>query len=221
MFAIGLAAGASTLLLGFASVQQVRAQSPAPDWQIVAGGKMAFDVASVKQDTAAMTPQTVSSNFPLGPGNMYTPNGGLFTATNYPLVSYIAFAYKMGTYQLKTLMPQLPKWVTSDRYDIQARASGNPSKDQMRLMMQALLADRFKLAIHTETQQLPVFALVLVKPGKTGPQLQPYPDSSPCDTSAATGTNSPPGPPATVAGVFPLFAEGMPEWNRACPAAST
>jgi uncharacterized protein (TIGR03435 family) len=191
---------------------------PPPQWQIDAGGKMEFDVVSVKQDTAPMSPQTVSSNFPLGPGNMYTPNGGLFTATNYPLISYIAFAYKLGTFQLTALVPLLPKWAMSDRYDIQARASGNPGKDQMRLMMQALLADRFKLAIHTETRQLPVFALVLVKPGTTGPQLRPYPDGSPCDTSAPTGTNTiPQGPPAMVPGGFPVICGGYAGMQPSVP----
>ena len=50
-------------------------------------------------------------------------------------------------------------------------------------MMQALLADRFKLAIHYETKQLPVYALVLDKPGKLGPHLQPHPEDSPCSTA--------------------------------------
>jgi len=201
-----------------AAAQTSVATAAIPQWQIDAGGKLAFDVASVKQDTASMSPQTVSSNFPLGPGNMYTPNGGLFTATNFPLVSYIAFAYKLGTYQLTALVPQLPKWVMSDRYDIQAHASGNPGKDQMRLMMQALLADRFKLAIHTETRQLPVFALVLVKPGTTGPQLRPYPDGSPCNTSAPTGANLPSkGPPATIPGGFPTICGGYADMQASVP----
>ena len=44
----------------------------------------------------------------------------------------------------------------------------------MRLMVQALLANRFQLAVHTETRELPVFALALVKPGKMGPRLLPH-----------------------------------------------
>jgi uncharacterized protein (TIGR03435 family) len=49
-------------------------------------------------------------------------------------------------------------------------------------MMQSLLAERFKLSVHTDTRQLPVFALVLAKAGKTGPQLQPYSGNPPCYT---------------------------------------
>ena len=50
-----------------------------------------------------------------------------------------------------------------------------------RLMMQSLLADRFKLAVHFETREVPVLALVLVKPGRTGPRLRPHGDGLACD----------------------------------------
>jgi uncharacterized protein (TIGR03435 family) len=66
-------------------------------------------------------------------------------------------------------------------------------------MMQVLLADRFKLAMHHETRQLPMFALVLDKPGKVGPQLQPHPADSPCPTAAPPPDSLSP----TVAGGFP------------------
>jgi uncharacterized protein (TIGR03435 family) len=148
---------------------------------------------------------------------MYTPNGGLFTATNFPLTDYLAFAYKITSFQVQTQVSGLPKWAAMDRFDIQARAEGNPMKDQMRLMMQALLGDRFKLVIHYETRRLPVFALVLDKPGKTGPQLQPYPDGSPCDPSIPTGTNSAPGPRQPVAGGFPAICGGYAAMQASVP----
>ena len=63
----------------------------------------------------------------------------------------------------------MPKWVTIDTFDIEARApNSNATKDRMRLMMQSLLTERFHLAAHFEAQTLPVFALVLAKPGKLG-----------------------------------------------------
>jgi uncharacterized protein (TIGR03435 family) len=176
-----------------------------------------IEIASVKQDTASPSQETVSANFPLGPGNMYSPNGGLFRATNFPLFTYISFAYKMGSYQESALRPTLPKWVTSNRYDIEAHAQGNPSKDQMRLMMQALLAERFKLAIRTETRQLPIFALVLDKPGKMGPRLKPYPDGSPCDPSALAAARTAVGPPQTVAGGFPIICGGYAAMEPTAP----
>jgi uncharacterized protein (TIGR03435 family) len=66
-------------------------------------------------------------------------------------------------------------------------------------MMQALLADRFKLALHHETKQEPVLALVLDKPGKLGPHLQLHPPDQACPTTVpARG-----GPIPTIAGGFP------------------
>jgi uncharacterized protein (TIGR03435 family) len=179
------------------------AQSPTPQWQIDAGGKMEFDVASVKQDTAAPSPSTRNSNIPLGPQDAFSPTGGLLSSTNWPLSQYMVFAYKLTPAQFEAVQSALPKWANSDRYDIQARASGNPTKDQFRLMMQALLADRFKLAIHYETKQLPVMALVLDKPGKLGPKIQPHPSDAPCSTA--------PLPPGAALGAIPTVAGGFPE----------
>jgi uncharacterized protein (TIGR03435 family) len=81
---------------------------------------------------------------------------------------------------------------------IEAKADGNPTKDQMRLMMQSLLADRFKLAVHFETQEQPVLALVPIKEGKTGPRLRPHAEGLACDakwTAPAdrTAASVPPG----------------------------
>jgi uncharacterized protein (TIGR03435 family) len=112
---------------------------------------------------------------------------------NHPLVTYIEFAYKMAESQELLLLPQLPKWVTTDRFDIQASVQGNPTKDQMRLMMQSLLADRFKLAVHYENRQVPVYALLMETPGKLGPLLQQHADDSPCSTTPWV-----PSPPLTA-----------------------
>jgi bla regulator protein blaR1 len=156
-------------------------ESPVPQWQIDAGGKMSFDVASVKEDTVAGQ-QNRKVNVPFY-GDAYSPNGGLFSATNYWLQQYIAFAYKLSLTQAIAL--ELPKWAQEKRFDIQARSAAGITKDQMRLMMQALLADRFQLKAHFETKPTHVYALLLVKPGKTGPNLQPHSDDPPCPDPSA------------------------------------
>jgi uncharacterized protein (TIGR03435 family) len=69
-------------------------------------------------------------------------------------------------------------------FDIEAEAPGNPTLDQKRLMLQSLLADRFKLVLHHENRQLPVYALVMVSSGKPGPQLQPHTADTSCDAFA-------------------------------------
>jgi uncharacterized protein (TIGR03435 family) len=68
----------------------------------------------------------------------------------------------------------------SEHFDVEARPEGNPSVEQLELMRQSLLADRFKLAAHYETRKLPVFALVLTKPGKLGPGLTQHSDAVKC-----------------------------------------
>jgi uncharacterized protein (TIGR03435 family) len=163
---------------------------------------MTFDVASVKRNTASLSVRPWNGlasrpmsyvNFPLDAGDLYTSDAGFLMTEGLELADYINFAYKLKPYQGRFL--QLPKWAATERYDIQARADSKPTKDQMRLMTQSLLADRFKLAVHWETRQLSVFALVLSKPGKTGPQLRPQSDDQPCADS---------GPPPTASG-RPLF----------------
>src|SRR5580692_111897 len=109
------------------------AQSPdVPDWQTAAGGKLSFEVASVKP-SAAFKPPT----FPLDSGNAVT-QGGRFSA-GMKLLTYITFAYKLDTTsdQRAAMLAQMPKWADADFFQIEARADGNATKDQMRLMMQS------------------------------------------------------------------------------------
>ena len=196
--AIGAVTVIGHLVFVLVNAPLVRAQSSVPDWQTAAGGKMAFEVASVKQNTTGQPAR--NSNISFGASVVFTPTGGLLSASNIPLIQYLIFAYKIAADRAQAVTSQLPKWANSDRYDIEARAANsNPTKDQMRLMMQSLLADRFKMAIHYETRQLPVFALVLDKPGKLGPQLQLHSEDSPCSTAVPAA-----GPQPTVAGGFPL-----------------
>jgi bla regulator protein blaR1 len=137
---------------------------------------MAFEVASVKLSKGAFVPPTV----PLNSGDGYSATGGYFRA-DFPLSVYIEFAYKIWpTPQSREMFAHLPKWVTTDRYSIDARAAGNPTKDQLRLMVQSLLADRFQLAAYFATEQVPVFVLTVVKDGKLGPKLIAHADGRPC-----------------------------------------
>lgn len=155
-----------------------QAVTPIPQWQTAAGGKMTFEVASIrpsKPDT--FTPP----NFALSSDDSYLSTGGIFNA-DFPVATYIEFAYKLNPDQGRLMRASLPKWATTDAFEIHARSENqNPTKDQMRLMVQSLLADRFKLTFHFEAQQVPVLALTLLKPGKTGPNLRPHTDGPPCD----------------------------------------
>jgi len=176
---------------------------------------MVFDAASVSQNTTAPSPYDEGSNFPLGPGDVYFPNGGRFRATNFPLIAYLEFAYKITDNQEQFLLSQLPNWVTTTGFDIHATAQGNPTKDQMRLMMQSLLADRFKLRVHYETRQVPVFALLVDLPGKLGPLLQRHADDSPCSTTPRSP--APTAPPETIDSRFPATCGGILGMNPSAP----
>ena len=66
-----------------------------------------------------------------------------------------------------------PAWIDSDRFDINARAEGEPGPTQMRTMLRALLADRFKLVAHTETREQPIYVLSPAgSDRKLGPNLR-------------------------------------------------
>jgi uncharacterized protein (TIGR03435 family) len=200
---------ASPLRAQSAGGQASSSRSPTAQWQADAGGKMAFDVASVKINKSSDDVRSYS-NVTMDPGNEDPPNGGLFSATNFLLNVYVAFAYKIAPNQIQSLLSQMPKWATAEKFDIQARAEGNPTKDQMRQMMQSLLAERFKFVAHNETRQLPVFAVVLAKPGKTGPGLRPHLDDPPCaEPARPSAPESAPAAPAKASSDFPAVCDAF------------
>lgn len=189
--AAAIASVATPFFVGILNAPAVRAQN-ATDWQTKAGGKMAFEVASVKPSKGAVVP----SNLSLTPWDDYSATNGRFRA-DAALSTYIEFAYKLWLNDLQSReFSHLPKWVATDRYSIEARAaSGNPTKDQMRLMVQSLLADRFRLAAHFEAREVPVFDLRLAKAGQPGPKLISHADGPPCDKPGTSPGEGLPGFP--------------------------
>ena len=140
---------------------------------------MEFEVASIRPgDPDKFMPPTIN----LSVEDTSIPPGGRFFA-DFPLRIYIEFAYKvlLTGEQEKAIVAHLPNWVATQPFVIEARAEGNPTKDQMRLMMQSLLADRFKLALHFETRVQPALALVLAKSGVPGPRLRLHAQGLACD----------------------------------------
>jgi bla regulator protein BlaR1 len=177
----------SVLLNVQATAPSPSGQPTVPDWQKAAGGKMEFEVASIRQNNGKFVPPNFAMN---PPDDSYVPTGGLFIA-DYPVGVYIEFAYKFwpSNEQRQAMLAHLPKWVAADSFEIRARAEGNPTKDQMRLMMQSLLAERFGLVVHFETQETPVLAMTLVKPGKLGPKLRPHDEGPSCDVAVSNPTS--------------------------------
>ena len=174
---------ATVFFVGAPAVAQTTASAAAPQppaWQAAAGGHMEFEVASIHLGEPG---KFIPPSFGLNIEDERLPPGGHFKA-GFTLPVYIEFAYKLmlTPEQSDAVLAHLPAWVRSQPFVIEAEAPvPNPTKDQMRLMMQSLLADRFKLAVHFETKDTPVLALVLAKPGVTGPRLLPHEQGLPCD----------------------------------------
>src|SRR6266403_4039057 len=137
----------------------------------------AFDVVSVKPNKSDSGMVRI----------MAKPDG--YSASNVSLKMLIQAAYGIR----EDLISGAPSWADSARFDIDAKVAGSDvdalkklTPEQRRLILQPLLADRFKLKIHTETKQLPVYELVLAKGGS---KLK---EATPGDTYA-TGLKGPDG----------------------------
>ena len=167
---------------------------------LIAGGVVAlaaqepafnFEVATLKQNKSGER----------GGGIRRLP-GGRVTVTNMAARQLVTFAYGLGQWQLIGG----PGWLADDKYDVTAKMQGNPEwggpgtgqPDPISLAMRKLLAERFKLKLHTEMRDLDAYALVMVKPGTPGPALKPSPtDCKALLDKAQRGQLPPPpqGPP--------------------------
>jgi uncharacterized protein (TIGR03435 family) len=119
-----------------------------------------FDVASVKPSAKAVGPD-YNNQIALGPTT--------FNGRNVTLKRLIVEAYGVEPSQIFGG----PKWLAENEYDIDAKVDRAVSKDQLRTMLQPLLAARFRLAIHRETRELKVYELSV---DKGGPKIQPVKD---------------------------------------------
>jgi uncharacterized protein (TIGR03435 family) len=123
-------------------------------------GAPAFEVASVKPTQHGRGPDgwSFSDIKVAGPGRL--------VATNASLEECIRWAYQVKKYQIYG-----PDWLNADdaSYDIEAKTSPEKDRAQIRLMLQALLAERLGLRLHRETRMLPIFEVVVAK---NGPRLQ-------------------------------------------------
>jgi len=161
---------AAPVFVGVLKAPQLRAQS-----QTVPSVGPVFEVASVKP--------TKTSNMAV----VQIYPGGRLRVTNFGLGGLIKRAFRLNGLALQE--NQLiggPDWIRFEGFDIEAKAEGDASSEQLLLMLRALLVDRFKLKVHTETRELPLYALVLNrKDGRTGPDLKPSVEGE-CDRSLPT-----------------------------------
>jgi uncharacterized protein (TIGR03435 family) len=143
-----------------------------------ASSNLAFEVATVKPapplDMAKLAAQAQAGRMPRFGAHV---DGAQAVYTYMSLKELIANAYNVKAYQITG-----PAWLATERFDIMAKLPEGASKDDAPKMLQALLAERFKLAAHRDTQERPVLALVV---GKDGPKLKESPaTSAPIDENA-------------------------------------
>jgi uncharacterized protein (TIGR03435 family) len=93
--------------------------------------------------------------------------GGRTDAVSATVVDIVRSAYRLiPNWPLESWqISGGPAWISSDRFNIDAKAATNATPQQMRLMLQSLLEDRFKLKIHWETRLLPVYEMSVAKGG--------------------------------------------------------
>jgi uncharacterized protein (TIGR03435 family) len=111
----------------------------------------AFEAASIKPNTSGDWRRA------MGPAP-----GGRFTATNVPSRDLIAYAYGISQDSVSFRIVGGPKWIDDERFDVNAAVTGTWTPAQMREMMRTLMADRFALAAHAETREMPTYTLAAV-----------------------------------------------------------
>ncbi len=146
------------------------AQAPAAQTTVT------FETASVKANTSGQR------------GMSNGTRGRTYTAVNMPLRPIIASAYELSGSQAYRLLGG-PSWIGAstppfggDRFDITAALPEGANPRDEPAMLRALLKERFKLAVHTETRETPIYALVVARADRRlGPQLKPSIDCEGAD----------------------------------------
>lgn len=138
------------IALAFLAAAVLHAQSAPP------ASDLKFEVASVK-------PSIVSAFSSIGPA----PGGERYQARSVNLKTMIQTAYRVRADQIAGG----PDWLNRDRFDIEAKAAHASSPQQLRAMLQNLLAERFHLQLRIEAKDAPVYLLTV---DKSGSQLSPH-----------------------------------------------
>ena len=165
-------------------------------------GAQSFEAAFVKPS------KEIGFSFAGGPG---TSDPGQITYTNITLRDLVVQAYSLQPYQF-----QGAAWLQSGRFTVVAKVPAGASREDLRVMLQRLLAERFKLAVHRETHEGRNYRLVV---DKGGSKLQPPTGGTPEESATLSfdGNGAPRipgdalGRPVTLAGkhLVLMFGSGM------------
>jgi uncharacterized protein (TIGR03435 family) len=149
---------------------------------VVAAQRPTFEVASIKRNIEVSDRAFVRNE-----------QGGRISVGNNTLRNIVRNAWRLQNFQIVGG----PDWINTERWDIVAKAADNPQPEQLLIMLQNLLIDRFKLVIKREMRDTPIYALVLARPdGRLGPKIQA--STTDCATIIAASrarSGAPPPPP--------------------------
>lgn len=165
--AIAMAAVIPPVVIEFLNAPAIGAQSPSAT-------QLQFDAASIKPNNSG-----VGGRGGRGGSVQFTP--GKFTGRSLTTRRIILEAYRLTNYQLSGGSG----WLDSARFDLDAKAETPANENQLRQMLQTLLSERFKLVVHREAKDMPVYALVVAKNGlklrevKEGEPKRPPPPIEP------------------------------------------
>jgi len=124
---------------------------------LLAQSGLTFEVASIKKAEPLDINAVMSGKMKIG----MTIDAAMVHITAMSMTDLLRYAYKVKSFQISG-----PDWLSAERFDITAKMPAGASRDQVPEMVQALLADRFKLTLHRSTTEKSVYALIVTKPGK-------------------------------------------------------
>ena len=140
-------------------------EPPPPPKKMAADANPTFEVATIKPSD------------PGRPGKLFTVRGAEVVTINTTLSDLITMAYNLHPKQLTGG----PAWMDSDKYDLVGKPDtpGQPSVDQLKTMIQKLVADRFQLKFHREKKELSVYSITVTKTGAKITKSEADPNSLP------------------------------------------
>jgi uncharacterized protein (TIGR03435 family) len=150
-----------------------------------------FEVASVK----AAPPPDMRGMFVRVTGGPGSKDPGRWTAENFSLSNLVTTAYGINYYQLNA-----PTWLNTERFNITATVPEGAKKEDLKVMVQHLLEERFKLAVHRDSIEMMTYELVV---GKGGPKFKEAVETPPDGA-----------PPAGPPDLPKLDKDGYPQMER-------
>jgi hypothetical protein len=166
----------------------------------MSGGAIGQTTAHPEFEVASIKPSAPDAR-----GTSVRPIGNGISLGNMTLKDMITLAYRVQPFQVSGG----PAWFDSVHFDVTAKSENAPRMEDIPLMLQGLLSDRFQLALHHESKELPIYAIVLArKDGKLGPNLTESKEGS-CTPMDPTKPPPPPKP-----GTYDMNAEWTLDDNQ-------